>query len=104
MKFPIGMLLTAMILGLACPVAARDPGADAAAKKRDPAATRDPGATRDPAAPARPAEPRREGGAVPVSEKGGGPPADFADERYGPHDRNVFDLWCVDAREPTPLL
>src|SRR5262245_31930896 len=59
---------------------------------------------RDPAAPTRPTEQRREGAAVPIPEKGGGPPPDFSDERYGPHDRNVFDLWRIDAREPTPLL
>lgn len=33
-----------------------------------------------------------------------GTPATFADERYGEHERNVFDIWLADAKEPTPLV
>ena len=31
-------------------------------------------------------------------------PPDFTDVRYGPHERNVLDLWLAPARGPTPLL
>ncbi|WP_347839766.1 alpha/beta hydrolase [uncultured Draconibacterium sp.] len=33
-----------------------------------------------------------------------GAPASFANERYGPHERNTFDIWLADAVEPTPLV
>jgi acetyl esterase/lipase len=29
---------------------------------------------------------------------------DFIEERYGPHERNVFDLWQAEGEEPTPLV
>jgi acetyl esterase/lipase len=32
------------------------------------------------------------------------PPAAFADVTYGPHERNVLDLWQAKAKTPTPLL
>lgn len=32
------------------------------------------------------------------------PPPDHANVRYGPHERNVFDLWLADAEEPAPLV
>ena len=31
----------------------------------------------------------------------GKPPADVRDAVYGPHPRNVLDLWRADAPEPT---
>ena len=36
-------------------------------------------------------------------EEAGAPPT-HADVKYGPHDRNVLDLWLADSEEPTPLL
>ncbi len=30
--------------------------------------------------------------------------ATFVDEKYGDHERNVFDIWLADAKEPTPLV
>src|SRR5581483_5280249 len=32
------------------------------------------------------------------------PPPDVADARYGPHERNVLDLWKAKADRPTPLV
>ena len=32
------------------------------------------------------------------------PNPDFADERYGPHERNVLDLWMAKSDKPTPLV
>jgi acetyl esterase/lipase len=32
------------------------------------------------------------------------PEPDVANEAYGPHGRNRFDLWLAEAQEPTPLL
>ena len=32
------------------------------------------------------------------------PAPDHAEVSYGPHERNVFDLWLADAEEPTPLV
>lgn len=29
---------------------------------------------------------------------------DLADEHYGPHDRQVFDLWKAKSEKPTPLV
>lgn len=31
------------------------------------------------------------------------PPPDHADVRYGPHDRNVLDVWVVKSEAPAPL-
>jgi acetyl esterase/lipase len=31
-------------------------------------------------------------------------PPTHADIKYGPHDRNVLDLWLAESEEPTPLL
>jgi acetyl esterase/lipase len=31
-------------------------------------------------------------------------PPDHADVKYGPHDRNVFDLWLAVSAKPTPLV
>jgi acetyl esterase/lipase len=43
-----------------------------------------------------------------AARRGGGrpdlPPPDHADVRYGPHERNVLDLWLAEAEEPTPLV
>lgn len=33
-----------------------------------------------------------------------GIPATFADEKYGTHERNVFDIWLADSDRPTPLV
>jgi acetyl esterase/lipase len=33
-----------------------------------------------------------------------GPRATHADVKYGPYDRNVFDIWLPDSKRPTPLL
>jgi len=30
--------------------------------------------------------------------------ATFANEKYGAHQRNTFDIWLADAEEPTPLV
>ena len=30
--------------------------------------------------------------------------ADFENEHYGPHERNVFDLWMANSEKPTPLV
>lgn len=30
--------------------------------------------------------------------------ADFENEQYGPHKRNVFDLWMAKSEKPTPLV
>ncbi len=32
------------------------------------------------------------------------PTPDFADVKYGPHERNVFDLWRAKSDRPTPLV
>src|SRR5436190_1667752 len=31
------------------------------------------------------------------------PAPDFSNVKYGPHERNVFDLWKAKSAEPTPL-
>ncbi len=33
-----------------------------------------------------------------------GIPATFTNEKYGEHERNVFDIWLADSEEPTPLV
>jgi hypothetical protein len=30
--------------------------------------------------------------------------ATFANEKYGPHKRNTFDIWLADSEKPTPLV
>src|SRR5262245_27312771 len=32
------------------------------------------------------------------------PAPDFADVKYGPHERNVFDFWKAKSDKPTPLV
>ncbi len=32
------------------------------------------------------------------------PPPDHADVRYGPHERNVLDIWLAKSETPTPLV
>ncbi|MGB9606526.1 MAG: hypothetical protein ACPL88_11690, partial [Bryobacteraceae bacterium] len=32
------------------------------------------------------------------------PPPDAADVSYGPHERNVLDLWKAHSAKPTPLV
>jgi acetyl esterase/lipase len=41
-----------------------------------------------------------------VNSQGGpeGIPPDLADVSYGPHERNVFDLWKAKSDKPTPLV
>ena len=39
---------------------------------------------------------------VPVNAKG--VRATYADEKYGPHEKNTFDIWLADADKPTPLV
>jgi acetyl esterase/lipase len=38
--------------------------------------------------------------------RAGRPPREpeFPEEKYGPHQRNVFDLWQAKSKEPTPLV
>ena len=33
-----------------------------------------------------------------------GPPPTYANVRYGPHPRNVLDLWKVESSDPVPLV
>jgi len=42
----------------------------------------------------------------PAQKKGTGPgtPPDLANVSYGPHERNVFDLWKAKSDKPTPLV
>jgi len=30
--------------------------------------------------------------------------ATYANEKYGPHKRNTFDIWLADSEKPTPLV
>ncbi|MGQ9573892.1 MAG: alpha/beta hydrolase fold domain-containing protein [Thermoguttaceae bacterium] len=42
---------------------------------------------------------------APRPKRGGARPApDLADVRYGPHPRNVLDLWKASSEKPTPLV
>jgi acetyl esterase len=43
---------------------------------------------------------------LPAQEPAGGgrPTPDFPDVRYGPHERNVFDLWLPKSDRPAPLV
>jgi len=36
--------------------------------------------------------------------EGSKPEPDLADSKYGPHERNVLDLWNAKSNEPTPLV
>ena len=40
--------------------------------------------------------------AEPVNAKG--EPATFTNEKYGPHERNTFDIWLAKSEVPTPLV
>ena len=42
----------------------------------------------------------------PLRDKGGAPKItpDIANEHYGPHERNVLDLWKAKSDKPTPLV
>jgi acetyl esterase/lipase len=40
----------------------------------------------------------------PASAQQEKPKPDVADEKYGPHERNVLDLWKAKADKPTPLV
>lgn len=33
-----------------------------------------------------------------------GAPATYVNEKYGPHERNTFDLWLANSAQPTPLI
>lgn len=59
--------------------------------------------------------PAAAGAAEPAKSRAGGrsstalpaavkPPPDFANVKYGPHERNVFDLWKAKSAVPTPLV
>ena len=39
-----------------------------------------------------------------AQQRGAKPQPNLADVNYGPHERNVLDLWLVKANEPTPLV
>lgn len=42
--------------------------------------------------------------AAPRQEPAPLPPADHENVKYGPHERNVFDLWLASSDKPTPLI
>jgi len=46
----------------------------------------------------------RGGKAADQSARNVAPPPTFENVKYGPYDRNVFDLWLPDSKGPTPLL
>jgi acetyl esterase/lipase len=39
-----------------------------------------------------------------TASSGSGVPATFSDVKYGPHDRNRFDIWFAQSSTPTPLV
>ncbi|WP_052671177.1 alpha/beta hydrolase [Draconibacterium sediminis] len=41
---------------------------------------------------------------LPQAVNAAGVPASFANERYGNHERNTFDIWLADSDQPTPLV
>lgn len=41
---------------------------------------------------------------IPAQQRTQPPPPDHADVRYGPHDRNVLDIWLAKSETPTPLV
>uniref|UniRef100_UPI003217DD73 alpha/beta hydrolase n=1 Tax=uncultured Draconibacterium sp. TaxID=1573823 RepID=UPI003217DD73 len=41
---------------------------------------------------------------VPEAINIAGVKATFIDEKYGSHERNTFDIWLADSKEPTPLV
>ncbi|WP_372648703.1 alpha/beta hydrolase fold domain-containing protein [Draconibacterium sp.] len=41
---------------------------------------------------------------LPQAVNAAGVPATFANERYGNHERNTFDIWLADSDKPTPLV
>ena len=42
--------------------------------------------------------------AQPAGRGASKPPPDLANEKYGPHPRNVLDLWKAESDKPTPLV
>lgn len=44
------------------------------------------------------------GAQKPSSSPAGRPEPSHADVKYGPHERNVFDLWLAESEPPTPLV
>ncbi len=40
----------------------------------------------------------------PVAVNAGGSRATFENEKYGPHERNTFDIWLAVSEKPTPLV
>jgi carboxylesterase type B len=38
----------------------------------------------------------------PINAKG--ERASFENEKYGPHERNTFDIWLAKSKQPTPLV
>lgn len=43
-------------------------------------------------------------GIATAQDRGQKPRPDVANEKYGPHERNVFDLWKAKSESPTPLV
>ncbi|WP_297101109.1 alpha/beta hydrolase [uncultured Draconibacterium sp.] len=41
---------------------------------------------------------------LPQAINAAGVPATFANESYGDHERNTFDIWLADSNQPTPLV
>jgi len=41
---------------------------------------------------------------IPVAVNAGGSRATFENEKYGPHERNTFDIWLAVSEKPTPLV
>lgn len=41
---------------------------------------------------------------IPEAINAAGVAATFSNEKYGPHERNVFDIWLADSEQPTPLV
>ena len=41
---------------------------------------------------------------LPKAINAAGVPATFANEHYGTHERNTFDIWLADSDQPTPLV
>lgn len=43
-------------------------------------------------------------GQIPEAINAAGVRATFSNEKYGPHERNTFDIWLADSDQPTPLV
>ena len=47
---------------------------------------------------------RAAGGQLPDAVNAEGVPATYANVRYGPHERNLLDIWLAESDKPTPLV